>query len=416
MNLDPKQPCFIGPYSVTSGNLAIAEWIPDEQSGCFVTVEDGEVKKYQNLNIDGRVCRPDPGFVSLVRSGVVGSPTNLNLDATVEETYDQTVAYIRRAVHLEYDEQYFAVASYIALTWNCQAFDCVPYLRFTGDFGTGKTTALRAVAQAAYRSVVTSGVLRTASIFRLADRIKGTLLFDEADFRSSAAEADLVKILNCGYSKGAPVLRVGKNYQPQLFDVFGPKVISAREPFHDLALESRCLSIEMKSRSHGLEPVTSPEMIHEAEEIRNSYLALRLRNLIAPLPEDEVVIRENLLNSRFDARVIQIALPLLHATPDDHRQTVADFLCSTKLNYRRLRRETLQGQIITAYLESGLDTPRLKVIHRLLEHLSGPLPTVKALGAAAVRLGFERVHLVEGTAIRPPSDEWLTSIRRSYNV
>jgi len=404
------------PFAVVEGTRAIAEWLPDDKDGVFVSLKGDEIMRSQIFKIGDLELRSNPAFVRLVKAGVVGSPEDLDLTANYEYTYDRTVAYLRRAVWLSADMEYYAVASYVALTWAFQAFDCVPYLRFTGDFGVGKTTALKAVASLAYRPVVTTGVLRTAPIFRLADRLKSTFLFDEADFGTTSAVSDLFKLLNCGYSKGSPVIRLDSKYEPRMFDVFGPKVIAARELFADLALESRCLNIEMRSRNHGLEPLSSPAMQQEATAIRNGFLSVRLKNRIAPYPEDEEVIIERLLESRFDARVIQIALPLMHSTPDLHRETLADFLGGAKYNYRRLYRETIHGQILSAYLESGLERCRLTTIKKYLDVSSVQHTTLKSIAVAAVRMGFDKDHTREGAIISSPSDEWLTSVRRIYNV
>lgn len=50
-------------------------------------------------------------------------------------------------------------------------------------------------------------------IFHTLDAFRGTLIFDEADFRFSDERAEIVKILNNGNVRGVPVLRTMMNRQ-----------------------------------------------------------------------------------------------------------------------------------------------------------------------------------------------------------
>ena len=81
------------------------------------------------------------------------------------------------------------------------------------------------------------------------DAFRGTLIFDEADFRFSDERAAIVKILNNGNVRGMPVLRTMMNRQrefnPQAFQVFGPKIVATRGSYEDKAHESRFITEEM---------------------------------------------------------------------------------------------------------------------------------------------------------------------------
>jgi hypothetical protein len=99
-----------------------------------------------------------------------------------------------------------------------------------------------------FRPIFASGATTPAPIFRILEQFRGTLVFDEADFKDSAAWSEMVKLLNNGYRPGMPVLRADKEngkWYPRSYQVFGPKLISTRFPFKDEALESRCLTSEM---------------------------------------------------------------------------------------------------------------------------------------------------------------------------
>lgn len=416
MQINPNASCSVGPFSVISGDYSVAEWLPDDKNGYYVGICEGVLVKSSILNIGDAKVSPDPAFVRLVRAGIIGSPTSVNLDVEFEPLYNRIVAYLRRTLWFVEDFDYYAVASYIIMTWGFQAFDCVPYLRFSGDFDTGKTTALRVVAALAFRSVATVGALTSAQIYRMAGKVKGTYLFDEADFRATGREADIVKILNCGYSKGTPILRLGSNYEPLLFDVFGPKVISSREPFDDAALESRFITIDMHARNHGIERLADPDLQVEATEIRNGCLAFRLNNTIVPDPEDEAVFIKEFQDNRFEPRLVQIGLPLMHSTPDEHRDKIVEFLLGVKLKYRRLRTESILAQILRAYIECTGVVCKISDVRKELNKDAGKKYSLKALAGLAVKMGFEKFHTRNGAAIRAPSDEWTNQMRKVYYV
>ena len=180
-------------------------------------------------------------------------------------------------------------AHYVLLTWVHDAFNELAYLRFRGEFGTGKTRALLAIGSLSYKAFFASGASTVSPIFHILHEFGGTLVLDEADLRFSDATADLTKILNNGNMKGLPVLRTMTNRHrdltPTAFKVFGPKLIAMREHFADEALESRFLTEETGQR-----PMRNDISIHlpdsmklEALHLRNKLLAWRFaeRNHVA---------------------------------------------------------------------------------------------------------------------------------------
>jgi hypothetical protein len=96
---------------------------------------------------------------------------------------------------------------YVLLSWLYDAFNELPYLRLRGDFGSGKTRALLTIGSLCYKPFFASGASTVSPIFHTPDAFRGTLIFDEADFRFSDERAEIVKILNNGDVRGLPVLR-----------------------------------------------------------------------------------------------------------------------------------------------------------------------------------------------------------------
>ena len=87
-------------------------------------------------------------------------------------------------------------AHYVLFSWVYDAFNEVPYIRFQGDYGTGKTRALLVVGSVCYKPFFASGASTVSPIFHILDAFRGTLILDEADFRFSDEKAEIVKVLN----------------------------------------------------------------------------------------------------------------------------------------------------------------------------------------------------------------------------
>ncbi len=249
-------------------------------------------------------------------------------------------AYLHRYVDLS---PLFAkiAAHYVLLTWVYDAFNELPYLRFQGEYGSGKTRALIALGSVAYKGFFASGASTVSPVFHTLDTFGGTLVLDEADLRFSDKTADLVKILNNGTVRGLPVLRTLQNRQkefnPAAFHVFGPKVIAMRGRFSDPALESRFLTEEMGSRPLRADiPIQLPDSLKaEARGLRNRLLHFRLTNLFAIRSDPSRVI------IGIDPRLNQTALSLLSLVDDiSLREEISRMLVATQA---RLASERTHG-------------------------------------------------------------------------
>src|SRR5690242_5061364 len=157
--------------------------------------------------------------------------------------------FVRR--HVEVSEDFELISTYyILFTWLYDAFHEVPYVRVRGGYGSGKTRFLLTVGSLCRLPIFASAASTVSPIFRLLDGFRGTLILDEGDFRFSDEKAEIVKILNNGNAKGFPVLRTEvspkKEFDPRAYNVFGPKIVATRGFFQDRALESRCVTEDMR--------------------------------------------------------------------------------------------------------------------------------------------------------------------------
>lgn len=194
---------------------------------------------------NGEVLVPYSPHNNLLTSGCVLLPAEIGEPCFKADLLSAIKAHIARYVGLSPLFEDLA-AHYVLLSWVHDAFSDLGYLRFQGDFGSGKTRALMVVGSLCYKPIFASGASTVSPLFHLLHEFGGTLVLDEADLRFSDKTADLTKILNNGTVKGMPVLRTMTNrhreLNPQAFRVFGPKLIAMREHFEDDALESRFLT------------------------------------------------------------------------------------------------------------------------------------------------------------------------------
>lgn len=302
---------FVASRRLPSGGLLELVYQPDTRSTVFAVSRGGQVSVEQFLDLDtGERLVPIPATNNLIRHRAVVLPEIPEPYGSTDELVEAIGAYLYRYVDLS--ERFQRIASYyVLLTWVYDAFNELPYLRFRGDFGSGKTRALVVLGSLCYKAFFASGASTVSPIFHTLDTFRGTLILDEADFRFSDEKAELVKILNNGNAKGFPVLRTAvtakREFDPRAFNVFGPKLVAMRRSFEDPALESRFLTEDMGQRSLRSDvPINLPDaQKEEARALRNQLLMYRFRTL------EHVQVDESLIDPTLSPRLNQILAPLL---------------------------------------------------------------------------------------------------------
>jgi hypothetical protein len=170
------------------------------------------------------------------------------------------------------------------MTWVYGRFNALPYLRFLGDSGCGKTKMAEVTAAISYRATM-GGVATTAAVlFRLCDQYRGTLFADEADYTESDLTATITQVLNAGYKRGGVVCRCDKDNNVEAFQVYGPKLLTTRKRFGDVALESRCLTLQVVEKANVRDDIKFHllgEFYKDWLHLRNQLLTWRLRNTTA---------------------------------------------------------------------------------------------------------------------------------------
>jgi hypothetical protein len=142
-------------------------------------------------------------------------------------------------------------ASYMACwamgTYFSPLFSTFPVLNVMGEKGSGKTKLLQVIARIAFNGYL-SGVPSAASIFRMVEALRPTLLMDEME-NLSGEDSDLKKLVRCSYKKDLTVPRVEKDSHGQWvtkhFHPYGPVVVGSIHGL-DVVTEDRAHTIVME--------------------------------------------------------------------------------------------------------------------------------------------------------------------------
>ncbi len=324
-----------------------------ESTALAIRTPDGSVAVQTHLDLPtGERLTPYSAKNNLITSGCVLLPSDVGDFRDKGDLVQEIQAFLHRYVDLSplFEE---LAAYYVLLSWVTDAFNEIPFLRFRGDYGTGKTRALITVGSICYKPFFASGASTVSPIFHILDAFQGTLILDEADFRFSDATAELTKILNNGNMKGMPVLRTMTNrhreLNPQAFRVFGPKIIAMRESFSDKALESRFLTEETGKR-----PVRADISIHLPESLKAEALVLRNKLLAWRFQAHGLVGPDRArLIAGVEPRVNQTALALLSLIDDAAlRQRIAVELSGSEARLKDERAQSREGRMTRALLEA----------------------------------------------------------------
>jgi hypothetical protein len=380
-------------WCLPDGTLVELLYRPEERKTLFALCSAGRWTLQSHIDLDDNArLVPFSPHNNLIKNEVVLLPSEPQIYGSEEQLLSEILGFIHRYVDLSPSFERLATY-YVLLSWLYDAFNDLPYLRLRGDYGTGKTRTLLVIGSICYKPFFASGASTVSPIFHTLDAFRGTLIFDEADFRFSDERAEIVKILNNGNVRGLPVLRTMMNRQrefnPQAFQVFGPKIIATRGSYEDRGLESRFITEEMGSRRLRADiPINLPDTFkEEARELRNKLLLYRFHRRF------DARVDANLADPKLEPRLNQILLPLLSIIQDP---TLRSELRSVALEAR--------SNLIA---ERGLlmEAQVLEILAELMVTIDRPVVPVAEITAGLVeRYGAEYE--------RPITNRWIGSVLR----
>ncbi|MCC6964087.1 MAG: hypothetical protein IT585_12605 [candidate division Zixibacteria bacterium] len=329
----------------------------------LVTLTDGVISMRAVLTTaSGEEFVPVAASNNLIKHGALLFAEKAEPYDSLSDLVSNIESYIYRYVDLS-DHFLKLSCYYVLLSWVYDAFNELPYLRFRGDYGSGQSRALFVIGSLAYKPFFASGASTVSPIFHTLDSFRGTLIFDEADFRFSDEKSELIKIFNNGNVRGFPVLRTTitttRQFDPRAFNVYGPKIVAMRKAFEDQALESRFLTEEMGQRQlrPGI-PINLPDVQQtEATALRNKLLMYRFNTL------PRAKIDPSLADPTLSPRLNQILVPLLSIIPDSAlRQDVVVAARGFDQKLRQDRSSTIEANVLEVLrdrlkLERGPSVP-----------------------------------------------------------
>ena len=337
--------------ALPDGSLVELVLDPREAKTRLALYKDGHVTLAESIPTPSGVpLVPVSARNNLIRHGVLLLPEQPTPIESPSALIREIEEYINRYVDLS--DAFIRIASaYVLLTWVYDAFNELPYLRFRGDYGSGKTRALLIVGSICFKPFFASGASTISPIFHTLDTFGSTLVVDETDFRMSDEKAELVKIFNNGNVRGFPVLRSSATpqhtFDPRAFIVFGPKIVAMRHAFDDPALESRFLTEEMGRRSlRSSIPINLPDLQRdEARELRNKLLWYRFTTL------KTVAVDTTAYDDRLSPRTNQIVAPLLSVVGDPTLTAhIRSHMAGTEKQLRVERSGSPEGQLLDVVL------------------------------------------------------------------
>ena len=332
----------------------------------------------------------------LIAKGVVLLPSCAAEYGSQEELLAELIAFVHRFADVPpFWEQ--LIAHYVLMTWVFDRFAAVPYLRFLGEPGSGKTRCLQVAGHLCYKSMTGGGATTASPLFRLLEVYRGTFVIDEADYKHSDLSSEIIKILNCGYMRGMAVLRSeenGEGYEARAFDVFGPKILTTRKEFADRALETRCLTLRTRdSKVRTDVPRQLPRAFDaEALALRNKLLRWRFENLSRIQTDESKLLA-------LEPRLTQIGAPLFSvSTDEDFRTELVNFLGDQADEHHAERPQAIVAEAIRQLLVNVNKWPKALTVKDVSEKANEVRKdwetdaeefTPKRTGGLVRSLGFE---------------------------
>jgi putative DNA primase/helicase len=185
-------------------------------------------------------------FVDESTSGIVADLAPWPNPVNTKTLLADVMAQLRRYMVVT-DEQAVAITLWVAFAWLHDFAVYSPILVFkSAEPDSGKTNAcgvLRFLTPRAYSAAEMSG----PSLFRFVDRVRPTLIIDDAD-RLLQRKPDLAHIINVGWTLGTLIPRVGPDGEIVWFNPFCPKILAGVKLLLPKATMTRTIIIEVLTK------------------------------------------------------------------------------------------------------------------------------------------------------------------------
>ncbi len=258
-----------------------------------------------NIRSNGTLIRPPYG--EEVKKGLIHYLEDLetypSVDALLSELKDYFTTYFEAAEPEHYD-----LMAFFAITaWFTPVLPAVPILAFESGSSKGKTRGAELVWSVCPYPYRSSGT-KFASWIRTVDKYHvSTLFINEADMNQSEESQELAKFYNIRPLRAEAVIQRmsegGKDTKS--YFVFGPTVITLRQPIQDDAVERRMIKIHPQSLTRKDIPYNLPKEAEKAASRMRSKLAM-MASIMVPQYQHKNFTPGDFEGRRIEPRLVQL--------------------------------------------------------------------------------------------------------------
>ena len=355
-----------GPYKARFENLVDIA-VNGQNKLVYVVVDRGKLIALEHVDMDNERFRPPPvRELPWARNGLPtweGIERAFSEDEPLLSLVGDIRNYITPLVALP-DEDH---ATFLAL-WICCTYladhpdiDHLGILLVFGNRERGKGRLLRAAGHLVYRAALTETV-NEATIFRLAERLGVTIMFDVSNLWTKVSKRGSDDLLLLRFEKGGQVVRVtrpeaGPFADMDYYDIYGPTAIATNEQLPDV-MASRCFPIAMPVRPANY---PSPDAV-AGRRLRERLLAFRARMMGESLPPPEIV---------GSGRWQDICAPITQLAVMANANVIAsvtqalDAMSSLRSEQTR---DSLEARVVQALINCGDQVAGGRIASKILRH------------------------------------------------
>jgi len=314
---------------------------------------------------------------------------------TEQELWSEVKQFIYE--HMDIAAGYDVLAAWVFASWTPERWKAVPYVFFFGPKGSGKSRALEILGAIGFRPFLT-GSASLASIFRLIEMWHITLFLDETEIYMKKDQRDVQNLLNTGYRRGWPAVRVEENRYgervPVEYDTFGPKGLAGTKELLD-TLKSRCVVFGMSKAIRDIKDEIDEEW---AQSLREKLLMYRFRMLAKKeLPEKPKL---------FKGRLRELFDPLIIVAPLTEKNSIIQQAKEIESGLKEEEEMSLESTVFKAIMKRYQEAQEEKLLISEISKIVNEKLEVDEMvanitvGMIAKRLGFQKCRKDGARAMR----------------
>lgn len=202
------------------------------------------------------------------------------------KVFQKIVDVWKKYMELPDTKEYLYHALWDIGTYFHHLFNCYPYIYLGGIKRSGKSKGLTLHLCLSFNAILSNN-MSTATIYRLVQNARSTLLIDESEklaYRGMMSERtrEFRSILLSGYKRGSKTYRIEKTkkdeFHPKPFETYSPKALANIQGLEDV-IEDRCKSSILKrSINHKIINLEVDELSEYWSELRSELYILFLEN------------------------------------------------------------------------------------------------------------------------------------------